>query len=301
MRLVAVPVESDLDQLLSAMSPQPRPGAYVFVVVDASAGLPDVEVLASVVEPEGLTLVVPRQDADRAGLSYEFVAGWIVLEVHSALDAVGLTAAVSAALAAAGISCNVLAGYHHDHLLVPLERLDDALDVLRRLSNGAGTAEATPAEATPTVELRRAGPQDAPAVTSLVRSAYQPWVARVGREPAPMTVDYARALTEAEAWVAEQSGRLVGLLLLVPGEDHLLLQNLAVAPEAQGRGIGGRLLRLAEEQARARGFGEVRLHTNAAMTENVELYRRHGYQQTHRAVEDGYQRVFFTKTVPAQA
>ena len=76
---------------------------------------------------------------------------------------------------------------------------------------------------------------------------------------------------------------------------------MPVAPDVQGRGIGSRLLRLAEEQARARGLGEVRLYTNAAMTENVELYRRHGYQQTHRAVEDGYQRVFFTKTLVPQA
>lgn len=114
------------------MSPQGRPGIFVFVTVDAWPD--DVEVLASVVEAEGLSLVVARQDADRLGFRYDFLAGWITLQVHSALAAVGLTAAVSAAMTDAGISCNVLAGYHHDHLLVPLDRVEQALTVLRDLA-----------------------------------------------------------------------------------------------------------------------------------------------------------------------
>ena len=134
--------EADLGLLLGAMSPQQRPGTYVFVTVEDQRARPDVQVLASVTEPEGLTLVTTREDADRAGLAYGFLAAWITLRVHSALDAVGLTAAVSTALAGEGISCNVIAGYHHDHLLVPVGRLGDALGVLGRLSAGArrGTA-----------------------------------------------------------------------------------------------------------------------------------------------------------------
>jgi hypothetical protein len=77
---------------------------------------------------------VHQEDADRLQLRYDFVAGWITLQVHSALAAVGLTAVVSTALADAGISCNVVAGYHHDHLLVPLERVDEALTVLHGLA-----------------------------------------------------------------------------------------------------------------------------------------------------------------------
>ena len=92
---------------------------------------------ASVVEPEGLSLVVCQEDADRLGLRYDFVARWIMLTVHSSLSAVGLTAAVSAALAEVGISCNVIAGRHHDHLLVPAARADDALATLARLT-GSG-------------------------------------------------------------------------------------------------------------------------------------------------------------------
>jgi hypothetical protein len=129
-----VNAEADLEVLLAEMSPQRRPGIYVFVVVEDLRDVPDAKVLASVVETEGLALVLTRHDADRSGLAYNFIAGWITLQVQSGLHAVGLTAAVSTALADAGISCNVIAGYHHDHLLVPFERLDDALDALRRLS-----------------------------------------------------------------------------------------------------------------------------------------------------------------------
>ena len=79
---------------------------------------------------------MPRRGAllDAEGLAYDAVFGWITLEVHSSLEAVGLTAAVSTTLAQAGISCNMLAGYFHDHLLVPVDRLDDALSLLRRLA-----------------------------------------------------------------------------------------------------------------------------------------------------------------------
>ncbi|MHB1488457.1 MAG: ACT domain-containing protein [Acidimicrobiales bacterium] len=125
--------DADLDELLAAMSPRQQPGEYFFVV-DAAMSVKDQAVLASVVEPEGRSIVVSRQEADHQGLPYDFVAGWITLEVRSALDAVGLSAAVTGALSEAGISCNVVAGYHHDHLLVPYERVDDAIDVLQQLS-----------------------------------------------------------------------------------------------------------------------------------------------------------------------
>lgn len=128
--------EKDLARLLATMAAERLPGSYVFATVpgplaDVDA---DADVLASVRESEGLSVVVAREDADRLGLPYDFVAGWITLRVHSALDAVGLTAAVSVALTEAGISCNVVAGHHHDHVLVPLERTDEALEVLRRVS-----------------------------------------------------------------------------------------------------------------------------------------------------------------------
>jgi len=93
----------------------------------------DVTIQASIVEAEGTTTVLATGDAQRLGVHSEFVAAWLTLEVHSPLDAVGLTAAVASALAAEGIPCNVLAGYHHDHLLVPAEQSDKAIAVLAAL------------------------------------------------------------------------------------------------------------------------------------------------------------------------
>jgi hypothetical protein len=103
-------------------------------VMDLPAGLP---VEATVREPEGLTVVLRRDVADAHGIAYDYVAAWISLTVHSSLEAVGLTAAFATALAREGISCNVLAGHHHDHLLVASADADHAVQVLRRLAEDA--------------------------------------------------------------------------------------------------------------------------------------------------------------------
>lgn len=126
-----------LAALPAALRPRTRPGEYVFVSVPRpDPGLAALAA-ASIREGEGVTLVLPRPDADAHGLAYGFVAAWITLEVHSALDAVGLTAAVAGALAARGIACNVLAGFHHDHLLVPAARREQALAALSALDGRA--------------------------------------------------------------------------------------------------------------------------------------------------------------------
>jgi hypothetical protein len=133
--------ERDLGRLLASMDPVRKPGEWVFVsLAPDHAAAPALPSAATVVEDEGTTHVVERQVADDLGLDHDFVAAWITLRVHSALAAVGLTAAVAGALADAGISCNVLAGAHHDHLLVPVERADDALAALRALRLSAGGA-----------------------------------------------------------------------------------------------------------------------------------------------------------------
>ncbi|BBJ46012.1 hypothetical protein SSPO_087300 [Streptomyces antimycoticus] len=125
--------ESDLRKLLSGMRPELNPGRYVFTTVEG--GIPSgVTPVVTVAEDEGLTLVVPREEADAAGLAYGYVAGWITLRVHSALEAIGLTAAVSRELADAGLSCNVVAAFHHDHLFVPYEHADRAVAVLESLA-----------------------------------------------------------------------------------------------------------------------------------------------------------------------
>ncbi|MFE3138524.1 ACT domain-containing protein [Streptomyces scopuliridis] len=126
--------ESDLRKLLSGMRPQLNPGRYVFTTV-AGGGVPSgVTPVVTVSEQEGLTMVVRLEEADAVGLSYDYVAGWITLRVHSALEAVGLTAAAARELADAGMSCNVVAGFHHDHLFVPYERSAGAVAVLEDLA-----------------------------------------------------------------------------------------------------------------------------------------------------------------------
>jgi len=145
--------------------------------------------------------------------------------------------------------------------------------------------------------IRRARPVDASAITELVRRAYGPYVARIGREPAPMLADYESVVRNEQAWVAEGNGRIVGLLVLRFEHGFVLLDNVAVAPEVQRVGIGSALLAFAEDQGRQAGLSEVRLHTNVAMTETLSYYLHHGYRETHRAVQDGYQRVFFSKSI----
>ncbi|GGT03111.1 MULTISPECIES: ACT domain-containing protein [Streptomyces] len=129
-----MPGEKDLRTLLASMSPQLNEGEYVFALAPAGEVPEGVRPVATVREEEGLTLVLPRADADRLGLAYDYVAAWITLRVHSALDAVGLTAAFATALASAGLSCNVVAGFHHDHLFVPYDEAPRALAVLADLA-----------------------------------------------------------------------------------------------------------------------------------------------------------------------
>ena len=131
----------------------------------------------------------------------------------------------------------------------------------------------------------------------LARGAYEGYVPRMGREPAPMQVDYVEVVARGHAWVAEKRGRILGLLVLEPADGYLLLDNVAVAPDSRGTGIGSQLLKLAEKEARSLGLAEVRLYTNEVMTENLDYYPRRGYLETHRAVQDGYRRVFFAKVI----
>ncbi|MFF1835516.1 ACT domain-containing protein [Streptomyces sp. NPDC058231] len=130
--------ERDLRTLLSGMRPELNPGRHVFTTIPDGTVPAGANPVVTVAEREGLTLVLPEAEALAAGLAYDYVAAWITLRVHSALDAVGLTAAVALALTDAGVSCNVVAGYHHDHLFVPHDRGVEALGVLQALAAESG-------------------------------------------------------------------------------------------------------------------------------------------------------------------
>jgi uncharacterized protein len=126
--------EKDLDILLKNMSPRLNEGEFVFCCLPDPASMDPASIIGTFREAEGTTVILPRQKADELGLSYAYVSAWITLTVHSALDAVGLTAAFSAALAREGISCNVIAGYHHDHLFVGVDDAARAVAALRGIS-----------------------------------------------------------------------------------------------------------------------------------------------------------------------
>ena len=126
--------ETDLNTLLASLSPRLNPGEFVFCCVSDATVIASAKALGSFQESEGTTLILARAEADRLGLSYDYVAAWITLEVHSALAAVGLTAAFATALGRANLSCNVIAGYHHDHLFVAHGDAEKAMSVLRQLA-----------------------------------------------------------------------------------------------------------------------------------------------------------------------
>ena len=110
-----------------------------------------------------------------------------------------------------------------------------------------------------------------------------------------MLDDYAARIWEGVVWVIEEGGAIAGIIVLLPRPDHLLLDNIAVAPAWQGRGLGRRLLAFAEAEAARRGYREIRLYTHQTMTENHRLYTAIGYEETGRRTEDGYDRVFMCK------
>ncbi|AZE74627.1 hypothetical protein C4K00_4425 [Pseudomonas synxantha] len=126
--------ETALATLLRSMSPHLNDGDYVFSTLPDHRIPQGCEVVGSFREQEGLTLIIERHQAERAGLSFDYVAAWITLNVHSALEAVGLTAAFASALGKAGISCNVIASYYHDHLFVGRTDAERAMDVLQQLA-----------------------------------------------------------------------------------------------------------------------------------------------------------------------
>ena len=143
--------------------------------------------------------------------------------------------------------------------------------------------------------IRPAAAADAKTIAALVHDAYSMYLPRMGKPPGPMLDDYDAIVARGEASVLEIDGTIVGAIVLVDEPDHLLLDNVAVAPSQKGKGLGRQLVAFAEAEARRRGFAEVRLYTHETMTENQALYKRLGFVETHRGEQSGYARVFMTK------
>lgn len=145
--------------------------------------------------------------------------------------------------------------------------------------------------------IRPARDEDMPAISAVAQAAFGVHVPRLGRLPTPMLADYADLTAKGLVQVLDIDGGIAGFLVLIREPDALLLDVIAVSPQVQKRGLGRRLLSFADEAARAAGYSTIRLYTNAAMTDNIALYARCGYVETHRATENGRHRVYMQKPV----
>jgi ribosomal protein S18 acetylase RimI-like enzyme len=144
--------------------------------------------------------------------------------------------------------------------------------------------------------LRRATAGDLPAISAIIEASYAKYLTRMDKRPAPMFRDYGPSVADGTTWVA--GSPVMAVLTLYPREGHLLVENIAVHPDAQGRGLGRALMEFAEQEAGRRGFARMALVTHEAMTENQAIYARLGYSEVDRRAEDGYRRIYMEKQLP---
>ena len=145
--------------------------------------------------------------------------------------------------------------------------------------------------------FRRANENDAETVRALTHAAYAKWVAVIGRRPKPMNVDYEHAVRAHQIDLAYLDGELAGVIEIIPAADHLLLENLAVTPAHQRKGLGRRMMARVEALARARGLTLVRLYTNKAFASNLAFYQKLGYAiEREEPIKGGGTLVYFAKT-----
>jgi ribosomal protein S18 acetylase RimI-like enzyme len=145
--------------------------------------------------------------------------------------------------------------------------------------------------------IRRAWRTDADALRTLVGDAYRPYIKRIGREPGPMLDDYDVIISQHQVWVVEQNRNIIGGLVLVAKDDHLLLDNIAVHPSFQGSGMGRVLLDLADEEAKRQGYLTIQLYTHEMMVENIAMYMKLGWTEVDRRSVGHYARVYMQKTL----
>ena len=145
--------------------------------------------------------------------------------------------------------------------------------------------------------IRPATLEDIAQIEAIVEAAYSPYIERIGRKPAPMLDDYASQVLVRRVHVLADEKRLSGFVVLIDTENYLLLDNVAVSPALKGQGLGRQLLDFAERHALEAGYSSIRLYTNEAMSENLALYARRGFVETHRVEENGLRRVHMSKSL----
>lgn len=146
--------------------------------------------------------------------------------------------------------------------------------------------------------IRQAAACDEQDVRECAERAYARYVPLMGRKPAPMIADFAAQIAAGNAYVAADGhGVFQGYIVFYQEEDRILLENVAVLPDAAGRGVGKALISFCEDAARQRGLDAVHLYTNEKMTDNLSIYPKLGYVEVERRTEDGFKRVYFEKSL----
>ncbi len=143
--------------------------------------------------------------------------------------------------------------------------------------------------------FRQAEAVDQRAVVDCVRAAYSSYLVRIGKEPAPMHADYEALIAQKLVYVLTDEDVVRGVLVMMPQERSLFVENVAVDPRFQGQGLGQALMAFVEQHARKEQLNEIRLYTNELMTENLRFYHKLGFEEESRRVQDGYHRVFLRK------
>ena len=155
-----------------------------------------------------------------------------------------------------------------------------------------------PPDVTPgPLDLRLATTADLPAIKAVIDAAYAKYLTRMDKPPGPMLRDYGPSVQDGTTWVT--GFPVAAVLTLYPGDDHLLVENIAVHPSAQGRGLGRALMGFAEQEAARRGLPRMTLYTHEVMTKNQAIYDRLGYIEVERRVQDGYRRIYMEKRLSA--
>jgi GNAT superfamily N-acetyltransferase len=147
--------------------------------------------------------------------------------------------------------------------------------------------------------IRLAHASDLPSVEKIIQEAYSPYIAIIGKRPAPMLDDYVALIEGGNVHVAIIADRIEGLIVLDFSHDQALIENLAIAPASQGKGLGKMLVAFAEHLALERGYEHLKLYTNALMHANIAIYTHLGFEHTHRATEDGFDRIYMQKKLEA--
>ena len=145
--------------------------------------------------------------------------------------------------------------------------------------------------------IRAATTVDLPMVRACAVDAYGKYVERIGKKPAPMVADFDEIQSRGDLFVAEAVGAVVGFVVFYPKDGAMHLENVTVARNVHGTGVGSRLIAFAEACARERGFDKIELYTNEKMFENFSYYESKGYAEIGRCEEDGFNRVFYRKVL----